>query len=81
LREKFGSNPFATDDVTDAILAEEGGERRRAYFAAWSLTRDLVEDGVIEVVAEEGSGRRKRRTYRFAVGGSVSSGQVPAEPA
>ena len=77
MRVKFGSRSFATEDVTDAILAEEGGERRRAYFAAWSVVKDLVEDGVVEVVAEEGSGRRKRRTYRFAVSGPGSPGQSP----
>ena len=66
LRAKFGSGPFSTEDVTDALLEAEPGERRKAYFAAWSLVRDLAEDGIVAIAAEEGSGPRKRRTYRFA---------------
>lgn len=66
LREKVGTRTFTTKDVTDALLEAELGERRKAYFAAWSLVRDLVEDSVVAVVAEEGSGPRKKRTYRFA---------------
>lgn len=66
LRAKFGSGPFSTEEVTDALLEAEPGERRKAYFAAWSLVRDLAEDGVVAVVTEEGSGPRKRRSYRFA---------------
>jgi hypothetical protein len=66
LRAKFGSGAFTTEDVTDVILADEPGERRKAYFAAWSLCRDLGEDGVTVVVSEEGTGKRTKRTYRFA---------------
>ena len=66
LREKFGTGAFNAEDVTDAILESEPGERRKAYFAAWSLCRDLLEDGVTVVVSEEGSGKRLKRTYRFA---------------
>ena len=68
LREKFGSRAFTTEDVTDAVLEAEAGERRKAYFAAWSLVRDLAVDGLIEVVTEEGSGPLKKRTYRFKEG-------------
>lgn len=73
LREKFGSGAFTAEDVTNVILDEEPGERRKAYFAAWSLCRDLAEDGVTVVVSEEGSGKRAKRTYRFA-------NAVPAVP-
>ena len=66
LRERFGEKVFGTEDVTDVVQKLEGGDRRKAYFAAWSLTRDLEEDGVIAVVSEEGSGKRKKKTYRFA---------------
>lgn len=69
MRAKFGTGTFDTEGVTDLILAAEGGERRKVYFAAWSLIRDLAEDGVIEVASEEGSGPRKKRTYRFAEAG------------
>ena len=66
LRSKFGAGVFGVEDVTDALLADEPGERRKAYFAAWSLCRDLAEDGVLVAVSEEGSGKRVRRTYKFA---------------
>lgn len=66
LKEKFGGGVFGVEDVTDLLLAEEPGERRKAYFAAWSLVRDLAEDGVLVTVSEEGTGKRVKRTYRFA---------------
>ncbi len=66
LREKFGAGVFGVEDVTDLLLQDEPGERRKAYFAAWSLCRDLAEDGILVAVAEEGSGKRVKRTYRFA---------------
>ena len=66
LREKFGGGVFGVEDVTDVLLQDEPGERRKAYFAAWSLCRDLAEDGVLVAVSEEGSGKRVRRTYKFA---------------
>ena len=66
LREKFGKGAFTAEDVTNVILEDEPGERRKAYFAAWSLCRDLAEDGITIVVSEEGSGKRAKRTYRFA---------------
>lgn len=65
LREKFGVGVFGVEDVTDLLLVEEPGERRKAYFAAWSLCRDLAEDGVLASVSEEGSGKRVKRTYKF----------------
>lgn len=65
LRGRFGGGAFTTDDVTSLILEEEPGERRKAYYAAWSLCRDLEEDGVIAVVAQEGSGKRSKKTFRF----------------
>lgn len=65
MREKLGTAAFAVDDVLDLLLAEEPGERRKVYFAAYSLVRDLMEDGVIAVATEEGAGARKRRTFRF----------------
>ncbi len=66
LREKFGGGVFGVEDVTDLLLQEEPGERRKAYFAAWSLCRDLAEDGLLVAVSEEGSGKRMKRTYKFA---------------
>jgi len=66
LKEKFGPGVFGVDDVTDLLLVDEPGERRKAYFAAWSLVRDLAEDGVLVTVSEEGTGKRMKRTYRFA---------------
>ncbi|HKZ90357.1 MAG TPA: hypothetical protein VJ300_08895, partial [Thermoplasmata archaeon] len=66
LREKFGTGVFAVEDVTALLLEEEPGEHRKAYFAAWSLCRDLAEDGIIVAVSEEGSGKRVKRTYKFA---------------
>ncbi len=66
LKEKFGAGVFGVEEVTDMLLADEPGERRKAYFAAWSLCRDLAEDGVIVAVSEEGSGKRVKRTYKFA---------------
>lgn len=66
LREKFGAGVFGVEDVTNLVLQDEPGERRKAYFAAWSLCRDLAEDGVLVAVSEEGSGKRVRRTYKFA---------------
>ena len=66
LREKFGTGTFTAEDVTNVILELEPGERRKAYFAAWSLCRDLSEDGLTIVVSEEGTGKRMKRTYRFA---------------
>ena len=66
LREKFGHGVFGVEDVTDVLLQDEPGERRKAYFAAWSLCRDLAEDGVLVAVSEEGSGKRVKRTYKFA---------------
>ena len=66
LREKFGTGTFTAEDVTNVILEVEPGERRKAYFAAWSLCRDLAEDGITVVVSEEGTGKRMKRTYRFA---------------
>jgi|SRR3990170_5608968 len=66
LREKFGTGAFTAEDVTNVILEDEPGERRKAYFAAWSLCRDLAEDGITIVVSEEGTGKRLKRTYRFA---------------
>ena len=66
LREKFGPGVFGVEEVTDLLLQEEPGERRKAYFAAWSLCRDLAEDGILVAVSEEGSGRRMKRTYKFA---------------
>lgn len=77
LQEKFGSGTFTSEDVTDLIMAAEPGERRKAYFAAWALSRDLVEDGWVDVVAEEGTGRRKRRTYRFVVTPRPSEPPIP----
>jgi hypothetical protein len=74
LRERFGSRAFTTEDVTDLIVQAEGGERRNAYFAAWSLVRDLADDGVIAVAFEEGRGTRKKRTYRFTDGASTAAG-------
>ena len=68
LKGKFGAGVFGVDDVTDLLLVDEPGERRKAYFAAWSLVRDLSDDGVLLTVSEEGSGKRMRRTYRFAEG-------------
>lgn len=65
LRARFGGGAFTTDDVTNLILEEEPGERRKAYYAAWSLCRDLEEDGVITVVAQEGSGKRTKKTFTF----------------
>ena len=72
LREKFGTGAFTAEDVTNVILEDEPGERRKAYFAAWSLCRDLAEDGVTVVVSEEGTGKRLRRTYRFAAEASAA---------
>jgi len=66
LQGKFGAGVFGVDDVTDLLLVDEPGERRKAYFAAWSLVRDLAEDGVLVTVSEEGSGKRMKRTYKFA---------------
>ncbi len=66
LREKFGSGVFGVEDVTNVLLEDEPGERRKAYFAAWSLCRDLAEDGILVSVSEEGSGKRVKRTYKFA---------------
>ncbi|MBI4416094.1 MAG: hypothetical protein HY557_03830 [Euryarchaeota archaeon] len=66
LRERFGGGVFTAEDVTNVLLEFEPGERRKAYFAAWSLCRDLVEDGLLVVVSEEGSEKRAKRTYRFA---------------
>jgi hypothetical protein len=66
LRGKFGVGVFGVDDVTDLLLVDEPGERRKAYFAAWSLCRDLAEDGVIVTVSEEGTGKRMKRTFKFA---------------
>ncbi|HEV8595900.1 MAG TPA: hypothetical protein VGR51_10280 [Thermoplasmata archaeon] len=66
LRERFGSGVFGVEDVTNVLLEDEPGERRKAYFAAWSLCRDLSEDGVLVAVSEEGSGKRMKRTYKFA---------------
>lgn len=68
LKEKFGPGVFGVDDVTDLLLKDEPGERRKAYFAAWSLVRDLAEDGVLLTVSEEGTGKRMKRTYRFSDG-------------
>jgi hypothetical protein len=68
LQQKFASGVFTTEDVTNVILEDEPGERRKAYFAAWSLCRDLAEDGLVVVVSEEGTGRRAKRTYKFASG-------------
>ena len=65
LREKFGVGVFGVEDVTDVLLQDEPGERRKAYFAAWSLCRDLAEDGILVAVSEEGSGKRVKRTYKF----------------
>jgi len=65
MREKLGTGVFAVDDVLELLLQEEPGERRRAYFAAWALVRDLAEDKIIGVVTEEGTGPRKKRTFRF----------------
>lgn len=69
LKDKFGSGVFGVEEVTDLLLVDEPGERRKAYFAAWSLCRDLAEDGVLVTVSEEGSGKRMKRTYRFADAG------------
>jgi hypothetical protein len=66
LREKFGTGTFNAEDVTNVVLEIEPGERRKAYFAAWSLCRDLAEDGISVVVSEEGTGKRLKRTYKFA---------------
>lgn len=66
LRAKFGTGAFTAEDVTNVILEDEPGERRKAYFAAWSLCRDLAEDGLTVVISEEGTGKRTKRTYRFA---------------
>ncbi|TLZ53169.1 MAG: hypothetical protein E6K18_00940 [Methanobacteriota archaeon] len=66
LRAKFGTGVFGVEAVTDLLLQEEPGERRKAYFAAWSLCRDLAEDAILVAVSEEGSGRRVKRTYKFA---------------
>jgi len=66
LREKFGVGVFGVEEVTDLLLVEEPGERRKAYFAAWSLCRDLAEDGILVSVAEEGTGKRVKRTYKFS---------------
>ena len=66
LREKFGVGVFGVEEVTDLLLVEEPGERRKAYFAAWSLCRDLAEDGILVSVSEEGTGKRVKRTYKFA---------------
>ena len=66
LREKFGAGVFGVEDVTDVLLVEEPGERRKAYFAAWSLCRDLAEDGILVSVSEEGTGKRVKRMYKFA---------------
>ena len=66
LRAKFGAGVFGVDDVTSLLLVDEPGERRKAYFAAWSLCRDLAEDGILVTVSEEGSGKRVKRTYKFA---------------
>ena len=66
LRAKFGAGVFGVDDVTSLLLVDEPGERRKAYFAAWSLCRDLAEDGILVTVSEEGTGKRMKRTYKFA---------------
>ena len=66
LRDRFGRGVFGVEDVTNLLVQEEPGDRRKAYFAAWSLCRDLAEDGVLVAVAEEGSGKRVKRTYKFA---------------
>lgn len=66
LRERFGSGAFTTEDVTNVVLDQEPGERRKAYYASWSLCRDLEEDGVITVIAQEGSGKRTKKTFTFA---------------
>ncbi|HEV8594151.1 MAG TPA: hypothetical protein VGR51_01310 [Thermoplasmata archaeon] len=79
LREKFGGGVFGVEDVTDVLLQEEPGERRKAYFAAWALCRDLAEDGILVAVSEEGTGRRKRRIYKFAGGTGPESAGVSAE--
>ena len=73
LKEKFGAGVFGVDDVTDLLLVDEPGERRKAYFAAWSLCRDLAEDGLIITVSEEGSGKRMRRTFRFGNAGKPAA--------
>jgi len=70
LKEKFGAEAFRVEDVTDLVLEAQGGERRAAYFAAYSLVQDLAEDGAITVASEEGTGMRKKRTYRFPIGSS-----------
>ena len=74
LKGKFGTEGFGVEDVTDLIVQAQGGERRNAYFAAWSLVRDLAEDGAIAVASEEGRGMRKKRTYRFADGAPTPAG-------
>ena len=66
LHTKFGAGVFGVEDVTDLLLVDEPGERRKAYFAAWSLCRDLAEDGILTAVTEAGTGKRAKRTYRFA---------------
>jgi hypothetical protein len=73
LKEKFGAGVFGVDDVTDLLLVDEPGERRKAYFAAWSLCRDLAEDGLILTVSEEGSGKRMKRTFRFGNAGKPAA--------
>ena len=77
MRERFSSRAFMTEDVTDLLLEAEPGERRKAYFAAWAIVRDLAREGAIEVVAVEGTGPRKRRTYRFAEAGRTSAFGAP----
>lgn len=66
IREAFGTGIFEVEGVLDVLLKEEPGDRRKAYFAAWALVRDLTEDGVVAIVTEHGTGPRKKRTFRFA---------------
>lgn len=65
MRTAFASVGFNTEQVAEMIEGEEASEYRKAYFAAWSLVRDLLEDGALVVASEEGSGPRRKRTYRF----------------
>jgi len=78
MREKLGTGVFAVDDVLDLLLQEEPGERRKVYFAAWALVRDLLQDEILGVVTEEGTGPRKKRTFRFRSG--EGEGKAPQGP-